>query len=324
MTSDTAAHARTAPDGASTTLELSGLAADNLLAFLALLGLMRALEQAHPEWQPRTTWSGPPWRPRLCLTAAADREEVAGAADAGVLALGQAHAFVGRKNIDFSPEQFRAFAEPIARAASATDRAAADLAAALACEVNLRRDGNRVEGNALCAIYGQGHQNFLERLERLGRAQPEANEGALKIAQALFEPWRYADIAETFRWDPEEDRRYALGFADPSGKKIRTVAGANRLATIAFPMFACTPSAHGLQTLAVRRARREIAVTWPIWTVPLALPSVRALLTHPALLDDTPAPEHLSAYGVGELMRARRIQTGKYFSFEPARPLWGA
>jgi hypothetical protein len=131
-------------------------------------------------------------------------------------------------------------------------------------------------------------------------------------------------LAETFRWDPEEDRRYALGFADPSGQKIRTVAGANRLAAIGFGVFACAPSANGLKTLAVRRARREIAVTWPIWTAPLVLSALRGLLAHPALLDDTPAPNDLAPYGVGELMRADRIQTGKYFSFEPARPLVSA
>ena len=324
MTAGLQEETRAWTDGStSTVLELPGLAADNLLAFLALLGLMRALERARPDWYPRTSWSDLPWRARLHLAAKADQEEVAGAADAGVLVLGQAHAFEGRKNIDFTREQFRAFSESSARAAAATDRAGADLAAALASEVNLRRDGSRVEGNALCAIYGQGHQNFLERLEKLGRTRPKGNEGALKIAEAVFQPWRYTDLAETFRWDPDEDRRYALGFADPSGQKIRTVAGANRLAAIGLPLFTCAPSAKGLQTLAVRRSWREIAITWPIWTVPLTLTAARALLAHPDLVEDKPAPAALSPYGVGELIRARRIQTGKYLSFEPARPLWG-
>jgi hypothetical protein len=315
--------ARTDRSAPPTVLQLRGLVADNLLAFLALLGLMRALETIRPGHRPRTRWSGPPWRAQLYCDAKVDEEVIAGAADAGVVALGQAHRFDGHKNIDFTGQEFRAFAQRAAEAARPADRSAADLAAALASDVNLRRDGARVEGNALCAIYGQGHQSFLERLEKLGRAELKANEGALKIAQAVFETWRYEDLAETFRWDPEEDRRYALGFADPSGQKIRTVAGANRLAAIGFSVFACAPSSGGLQTLAVRRARRAVAVTWPIWTVPLALPALRALLTHPALLDEEPSPEALSPYGISELMRARRSQTGKYFSFEPARALWG-
>jgi hypothetical protein len=153
----------------STMLGMRGLSADNLLAFLALLGLMRALEAARPEWRSRTSWSGPPWSAHLLIAAPVDQDEVAGAADAGVLMLGQAHAFNRRKNIDFTDEQFREFAKRAAHGASTHARAEADLAAALASEVNLRRDGNRVERNALCAIYGQGHQNFLERLEKLGR-----------------------------------------------------------------------------------------------------------------------------------------------------------
>lgn len=132
-------------------------------------------------------------------------------------------------------------------------------------------------------------------------------------------PWR-----ARLHVDAEADQEEVAGAADAGAvkQKIRTVAGANRLAAIGFPVFACAPSANVLRTLAVRRTRREVAVTWPIWTIPVTLSALRALLTHPALLDDTPAPERLAPYGVGELMRAPRIQTGKYFSFEPARPLW--
>jgi len=43
---------------ARTTLELKGLEADNLLAFLALLGLLRALDVARPEWRARASWRG--------------------------------------------------------------------------------------------------------------------------------------------------------------------------------------------------------------------------------------------------------------------------
>ena len=35
---------------------LNGLEPDNLLAFLALLGLLRALETARPKWRPRARW----------------------------------------------------------------------------------------------------------------------------------------------------------------------------------------------------------------------------------------------------------------------------
>ena len=46
-------------------LRLEGLEPDNLLAFLALLGLLRALEASRPTWQPRAAWDvdNPPLRP---------------------------------------------------------------------------------------------------------------------------------------------------------------------------------------------------------------------------------------------------------------------
>ena len=35
---------------------LAGFEPDNLLAFLALLGLLRSLESARPTWRPRAAW----------------------------------------------------------------------------------------------------------------------------------------------------------------------------------------------------------------------------------------------------------------------------
>ena len=50
---------------------LDGLEPGNLLAFLALLGLLRALEEAAPAWLPKVAWSvdEPPVRPVLSLSA---------------------------------------------------------------------------------------------------------------------------------------------------------------------------------------------------------------------------------------------------------------
>ena len=48
------------------THRLDGLEPDNLLAFMALLGLLRTLEEARPGWRPRASWTvaEPPLRPR--------------------------------------------------------------------------------------------------------------------------------------------------------------------------------------------------------------------------------------------------------------------
>ncbi len=68
---------------------LSGLEPDNLLAHLALLGLLRALETSRPNWHPRAFWSVKthPWRPILTLAEAKTELDVADAAAEGVKSL---------------------------------------------------------------------------------------------------------------------------------------------------------------------------------------------------------------------------------------------
>ncbi len=302
--------------------ELTGLEANNLLAFLALLGLLRALETSQPDWRPRASWKGVPWRPQLHVEAETDKKAICEACTDGLAQIAAAYDFAGRKNIDYSPQEFREAAENIALQSKPDDRLSADLMAALGSEAATRRNEDRVEATALCAIHGQGHQNFLERLANLGKPKEEPDWAADKIAEALFSPWSYIDLGLTFRWDPKEDRRYALGFANPSGEKIRTVWGANRLAVAGFPTFTTAPMGKRIRTTAFRREGRETALSWPIWTPPLSRSVIQVLLNHPSLLNDT-AVEELSPYGVVEVMRARRVSTGKYLSFEPARPLRG-
>jgi hypothetical protein len=55
---------------------LHGLAPDNLLAFLALLGLLRAIQTARPDWRPRAAWDidQPPLRPLLVLAEPTTQE----------------------------------------------------------------------------------------------------------------------------------------------------------------------------------------------------------------------------------------------------------
>ena len=65
---------------------LVGIEPDNLLGFLALLGLLRCLEEARPEWRPRASWSvdEPPTRPMLHLADGSDAREVATGAGDGL------------------------------------------------------------------------------------------------------------------------------------------------------------------------------------------------------------------------------------------------
>ena len=69
---------------------LSGLEPDNLLAFMALLGLLRVLEEAEPSWLPRVSWSvdDPPVRPVLHVAQPVSEDSIAAAAAAGLAGTG--------------------------------------------------------------------------------------------------------------------------------------------------------------------------------------------------------------------------------------------
>jgi hypothetical protein len=151
-----------APDAA--VLDLAGLDADNLLAFLALLGLLRALEVTKPDWCPRVSWAGPPWKARLHVAEAAGENAVAKAAAQGIELLAAHFDADHRKNVDFDRAGYRSYAKKVR-----DEPTSAALAAALTVESPAKRDGGLYAG-PLVMMFGQGHQNFLERLVAVPRA----------------------------------------------------------------------------------------------------------------------------------------------------------
>lgn len=302
----------TQTDPGGTKLGLAGLEPDNLLALLALLGLLRALEIARPEWRPRAAWSGTPPTAALHLAALVTAEEIVRTIDNGIRHLGNAY-FFDRPDITYSAEEFRQLCE-----SGRDDPVRAQLVAALASDAVLKRGSEAVEATTLCAMFGQGHQHFLSRL--VAAATRADTTTAAELSRALFESWRYEDETEGLRWDPIEDRRYAHQYGDPSEgrNKIGTVTGANRLAAIGFSSLTSAPTASGLMTVGIVGRRGARDVCWPLVEVPTSLAGHFALLAHPALGSEQEAIA-LKSYGVGAVGRARRYLSGKFFNFERAR-----
>src|SRR2546427_570072 len=119
---------------AATSHRLAGLESDNLLAFLALLGLLRALEtrgRRHSEgdkFQPRAYWDidHPPLRPILHLSSAVTQDEVADGAAEGLEILALSHDFQGQADLNYSREHARILLREEAEAASQSVRSRAD------------------------------------------------------------------------------------------------------------------------------------------------------------------------------------------------------
>jgi hypothetical protein len=133
---------------------------------------------------------------------------------------------------------------------------------------------------------------------------------AERVRTALFSRWTYADETLSMRWDPVEDRRYALLDRDPtgSGNKPRTVWMANLLAYRGLSLFPSMPAAGGLRTAAWDYAGEVF--TWPLWEFPAPPDSIRALILLRDLGTPLPARASLRARGVAAAYRARRIKVG--------------
>lgn len=308
---------------------LVGLEPDNLLAFLALLGLLRALDTARPDWRARAFWdvAARPLRPVLVLIGAETEEAVAVGAAEGIARLAEVHQF-GRDDLNYPADAARG----LLLAAEAPRRA--ELLDALMSDGATRDDADRsVWPTPLCFLFGQGHQHFLSRLADIPTGRPPAKLAKMRrppdlaapgyIASALFAAWTRSDPTDGLRWDPAEDRRYALRANDPSGDPAGMQHGANRLAAVGLPVMPGTVVRRRseLRFLNVATSYGDdggIRVTWPIWTVPARLAGIRALLAHPALAGDAAAVGRLAPCGVAFAFRARRISVGKFFNAAPA------
>ncbi len=292
--------------------DLSGLEPDNFLAFLTLLGLLRALETAEPSWKPRAFWTGVPLRPRLLLDADVDRAALAEAAVSGIVSFGATYAF-DADDIKFSGEEFRALADSVTSIERGT------LLAALCSDGAMKRDGKAVEATPLCMMLGSGHQYFLRRLSNATTVPTHPE----KITAALFEQWTYRDTTESFRWDPIEDRRYAYQSGNPSDtpNKVGTVTGANRLAALAFGVWSCAPGRRALLAAATNGRGADRTIRWPLNSVSASLTALLALLSHPDVSRGHADPNSrydnpraLATLGVKAIVTARRYQNDKYFN----------
>lgn len=216
-------------------------------------------------------------------------------------------------NIDTDADGLRAVAEPILNEADHQSREPLDMLAAFASDACLHSSPNKSKEGKLAPtpfsfIFGGGHQDFLGTARQLmGRVAPE------KIAATLFEPWKYVDEGLSMRWDPVEDRRYALLDRDPtaSDNKPRTVWMANLLAYHALALFPSVPTGKRLLTTGWGRQNAEDVFTWPLWTCPLTVDTVRSLMLLTELYEERPDREVLRAREIGAVFRARRIRVGE-------------
>lgn len=321
---------------------LDGLEPDNLLAFLALLGVMRALEAVdeiaeEQKLMPRAGWDldAPPLRPRLFLAQPLGPDDVVARVDEGIARLLASYVFDGRPDLNYSRAECRDELHRAIASEGPTTRHRLDLLAALMSDGAIKDERTDViDQTPLCLMFGQGHQHFLERLSSVPRqpAPPPRGRGrrALTLsatqclAEALFQPWHRRDPTSSFRWDPEEDVRYALMAGDPTNPVYKggTQHGANRLAAIGLACLTLAPQTRGWRTVASivgggRDRRGRFTFAWPVWRGSASLAAIRSLLSHPELRH----PGALTYLGVEHVLVTSRFSVGKFMNFGRAQLL---
>jgi len=292
-------------------IRLHGFDHRNLLAFLALLGVLKTLGVSRPEWNACASWIGVV--PHLHVPQDANDEQVAEAVTEGLAKIGTTMKFRGEdqkpvKNLKMECEEFM----------NLQNNTSPEIAASLGSDGCICKKDGKVEYPPLCMMLGSGHQNFLERLEKATCLDPDRKAKSTdEIKDVLFGGWsceNETDIA--FRWSPEEYRPHAYMSKDPSKVKITTTVGANRLAAVGFTAYWCVPTHNGLDVVACEKKNNSWNTFWSIWDKKLPLDSILMLMRHPDMKNIQKGHSHaiadLQKRGIESVISAEIFWDGKY------------
>jgi hypothetical protein len=303
------------------TIACDGVNGANPLAFLAALGAFRVLNETSADMGVRIHWearSGA-WRPLFTLANQTTQDELLVRLDTTLHSHAGHAALQVDNNLKIPPQRYRQYCREAVENWLKDDSRGADFAAAFGTEVFTDNGGN-IQDTAFRTMSGAGHQHFLASMREL---IDQTNADHLR--EALFGPWEYRDPAPTLRWDPEDDRRYALRWNEPSTDPLRTVRGANRLAFEALLFLPVIPTrARAVTTGFTGQRSSNTFWTWPIWSRPLSLDVCRSVLSLAALVAENGINSYggeLTARGIVAVFRSQRIRIGKYRNFTPAEPL---
>ncbi|MCB9758383.1 MAG: hypothetical protein H6739_00950 [Alphaproteobacteria bacterium] len=186
-------------------------------------------------------------------------------------------------------------------------------AAAFATETATDNNGN-TKPTALHFTAGQ--QLFLDMVLQLQRGVT-----AEDLTRAIQGPWTRASKLPSLSWDATVYRAWALRASDPSKEKRGSEPGAEWLAFRGLCFFPTVPIGRRVFTTCVSGRWKTGRMRWPLWDVPAAAPTVRALLT--TLNLTTLNSEQRSVLNIPVVFEAaiQRSDQGGYGSFSPARVL---
>ena len=303
-------------------LLLTGLNAQNPLAFFAALGLLNVLDDyARSRHEPR------PWlsfvdegqTSQLGTSLSLDDVIAVVIADARSPSIDPVLTFAysdagervapkskrARRDLKPSSDVAREFL----LACSTDNRRIADLAAGLFSELVQDNNGS-TKPTALHFTAGQ--QEFLRMVQDLRAGLTEDT-----LREALLGPWLNVSALPSLSWDSSATRNYALRARNPSSEKRGSVPAADWLGVQSLAFFPVFAQRRRLATTSVVGGWKDSALTWPTWRTRLAVPVVASLLR--VDIGHMTATERAAA-GVEAVFSVRilRSDQGGYGSFSPA------
>lgn len=296
-------------------LILPGFDGANPLGFLAALGSFRVLtiKSEHP---PKMAWRPDRgiWKP--CILSACNNiddlaERLVSALDATAPEPWSLH-----QRLPFEANLLREAAISAVNCDSVMNRENVDAIAAFGVEA-IRNEEGEFEDTSLRMIRsGDAAGNGLLAYGKRIREMTTKDD----IRRAIGHRWLSKDESCAMRWDPSENRGYALQWTNPSKESAVSERGANRLALEAMPLLPTLPCKRGVETTAFGLPDGETeAFTWPIWNTYINLDVVRTMLSLSSLQDESPSRIELRELGIGAAYRAKRIMTSTYYrNFSPA------
>ncbi len=296
-------------------IPLTGLNGGNPLAYLAALGTFRILSETDNRLKLSWMRQANAWIPVLHPSYALSKENLIQNLKARLDKMADHPVFTFANNPRIPAQRFRALAQDAVEALlEQADSVGQSFLVAFGCDA-IQTETGEIEDTALRTMSGAGHQHFLKFMNDLAKSTEASH-----LQEALFGPWTYRDPGASLRFDPEDDRRYALRWKNPGPDASTTVRGANRLAIEGIPLHPTFPVGTLLETTGFTGHKSNNTFwTWPIWEHPVSLDVCCSLLTLSTLSESQPDQAALRARGIVATYRSQRITVGKFRNFTPAR-----
>jgi len=301
-------------------IPLTGLYASNPLGAMAAFGLLRVLSEMDRFHDSRLSWhETDDWQALLHTSS-----EITRASLVDSLAERQEHldlSFLSwSDDIRVQPEVFLELLTQRSFAATSGDRADADRFVAYGSELVCDGSKNLVKPTAFHLTSGQ--QKFMKTLRKL--ADDLCRNRTAAFEEALFGPWNYRDKHHSLGWDPNTERMAALRHTAPTKEEPHSVRAAVWLAFEALSLYptAAIETWQGarLQTTGILQQQGAWTFRWPVWQVPLALPTLKSLLASPWFSDASLDAHRLTRRGISAVFESVVYRFGQgYGILRPAR-----